>query len=193
MSAQLAASVESLVSAEVSGMLSVCGLAQVYRALQTHQRGAAGGGGGGGALSAVAGCSEPEMVAAFRAFYAQLFATGGGDEDELVRGGGGGGRAEGSGRIFVRPPTRIGFRGKMACYLRSVVTRKGLTGRRCAQEACARIQPPRVREEARSSIVSATLGCYTELYEAVHLPENGYKQPATMAPHNPDAVRMVLE
>ncbi len=115
MSAQLAASVESLVSAEVSGMLSVCGLAQVYRALQTHQRGAAGG----GALSAVAGCSEPEMVAAFRAFYAQLFATGGGDEDELVRGGGGGGRAEGSGRIFVRPPTRIGFRGKMACYLRS--------------------------------------------------------------------------
>ena len=110
MSAQLAASVESLVSAEVSGMLSVCGLAQVYRALQTHQRGAAGG----GALSAVAGCSEPEMVAAFRAFYAQLFATGGGDEDELVRGGGGGGRAEGSGRIFVRHPTRIGFRGKMA-------------------------------------------------------------------------------
>ena len=85
-------------------------LAQVYRALQTHQRGAAGG----GALSAVAGCSEPEMVAAFRAFYAQLFATGGGDEDELVRGGGGGGRAEGSGRIFVRHPTRIGFRGKMA-------------------------------------------------------------------------------
>ena len=60
-------------------------------------------------------------------------------------------------------------------------------------EACAKIQPPRLREEARSSIVKATLDCYSEIYSAVHEPSNGYKQPATLAPHGPDAVRMVLE
>ena len=50
-----------------------------------------------------------------------------------------------------------------------------------------------MREAARSSIVTATLSCYTELYTAVHEKSNGYKQPATLAPHGPDAVRMVLE
>ena len=147
--AQIAANIETLVSAQVSHILSSCGLAAQYRAMKANE-------GSGSGLSAVAGCSEPEMAESLRTFYAQLFAAGD-DSDATSRAGGAGG---GSGKIF---------------------------------SACAKIQAPRTRETARAAIVSATLACYSELYAAVHEKSNGYLQPATLAPHGPEAVRMVLE
>jgi hypothetical protein len=158
--AQIAANIETLVSAQVSHILSSCGLAAQYRAMQNLSLQPPGEDGGSG-LSSVAGCSEAEMTEAFRTFYAQLFAAGDTSDSSSAGGGSGGvGAGSGSGKIF---------------------------------SACAKIQPPRTREAARAAIVSATLGCYSELYAAVHDKSNGYKQPATLAPHGPDAVRMVLE
>jgi hypothetical protein len=156
--AQIAANIETLVSAQVSHILSACGLAVQYRAMKVNE-------GSDSGLSTVAGCSEPEMAESLRTFYAQLFATGddtdaGSATGSTGTGGAGKSGGGGSGKIF---------------------------------SACAKIQAPRTRESARAAIVSATLSCYSELYAAVHDKSNGYLQPATLAPHGPEAVRMVLE
>ncbi len=152
--AQIAANIETLVSAQVSHILSTCGLAVQYRAMKANE-------GSDSGLSTVASCSEPEMAESLRTFYAQLFAAG--DDNDASSAGGrtaGNSGGGGSGKIF---------------------------------SACAKIQAPRTRETARAAIVSATLSCYSELYAAVHEKSNGYLQPAMLAPHGPEAVRMVLE
>lgn len=155
--AQIAANIETLVSAQVSHILSSCGLATQYKSMKAHE-------GSEGGLSGVDGCSEPEMAESLRTFYAQLFAAGDNSDSSNGAGGTGAGimssSAAGSGKIF---------------------------------SACAKIQAPRTRESARAAIVSSTLSCYSEIYAAVHDKSNGYLQPATLAPHGPDAVRMVLE
>ena len=60
-------------------------------------------------------------------------------------------------------------------------------------EACAKIQTPRLRAEARTKIVEGVIECYTALFDAVHDSSSGYVDPSSIAVHKPSAVRMVLQ
>jgi hypothetical protein len=60
-------------------------------------------------------------------------------------------------------------------------------------EACAKIRTPRLRAQSRTKIVVGLVDCYSALYDAVHQPANGYRDPAAIAVHTPAAVQMVLE
>eukprot|EP01048_Picozoa_sp_COSAG05_P005780 COSAG05_NODE_352_length_10911_cov_31.817139_11_plen_780_part_00 len=192
--AQLNANQETLVSTQVSSILTGCGLAIPYRTL-VQAAGATSGGGGGGDTTAVTGeaegCSAVELTAAFNAFYGQLFAAAGpggasiattitaasssSSSSSSMIGGGHGGlavRTEGQTRIF---------------------------------EACARLVQPKLRAETRSAITAGVLQCYTELYAVVHDTNGGagagreasscrYDQPHKITgQYDPDSVRLLLE